>query len=441
MFDLTLDGFLSSFRYKITTAVEQYGVRYDSGETSPSTMVQKAIDEIYRRYGHLVIIIDEYDSPITSLLNNEEIIPDVRLIMNSFYATIKNRSDKIRFFFMTGIVKLANLSVFSALNNLADISMLPEFTPAFGYTESELGEYFGEGIDEYLSSHTEISRDAFLSRIRSFYDGYRFSPYSDESVYNLVSIGFFFTSGCRFSYYWDQTAVPSFAVKLAMRVDLSSLLGGSAGISESSFYSFDISRIADGTLRRSDVLALLYYAGYLTIKGMDDPVIELGYPNDEIGYSFTSNLIEQFSGKERYEIEIWAKRFRESCDRGDEEAVRKMMEEYFAAFPYDMPGRDRKAFYHGIFHSIFVMTGIYSISEDREAGGRSDEAVITDHGIWIFELKVDRSAEEALKQIKEKGYGRKYLHMMKPGMAMRHVGVSFSSETREIADWKCVTGL
>ena len=215
---LDIDGFISDLRYKVESAVEGYPLEFRENE-APSTMLSRAIDTLYREYGEVVIIIDEYDAPLTSTLSNPEMAEKIRSVLNSFFATLKNKAAKLRFCFITGVVKLSNLSIFSAMNNLVDLSMDKEFSGAFGYADEELDEYFGDGIDEYLEANPGVyeSREEFREKIRDYYDGYRFSPESETRVYNPVSIGFFFYKECTFSNYWDKTGNSSFAVELARR--------------------------------------------------------------------------------------------------------------------------------------------------------------------------------------------------------------------------------
>ena len=240
----------------------------------------------------VVIIIDEFDSPFTSKISwKPELIEYIRELFNEFYRSIKADSAYIRFFFMTGCVRLSNLSIFSAMNNLYDISMDRRFAGAFGYTEKELEDNFGEGMDEYLEANPGAygSKDEFIGRIRDYYDGYRFSPDSEVKVYNPVSIGRFFDRlDCLFRNYWDLTGVSTMAVELARKYDLLSLVEEMPSLDLEAFTSFDISLLAEKKLRVNDIYALLYYAGYLTIKKAGETSLRLGYPNREISISLRS---------------------------------------------------------------------------------------------------------------------------------------------------------
>ena len=437
----SIEDFIKGLKGKIILQAEEVGIDIDSSY-GPAMMFEMLIERLYRRDGEIVIIQDEYDAPLTSAaIDNPNMVENVRRILNSFYATIKNKAGMIRFCFITGVVKLSNLSIFSAMNNLVDLSMDKEFSGAFGYTDEELDEYFGEGIDEYLEANPEVyeSREEFREKIRDYYDGYRFSPESETRVYNPVSIGFFFYKECTFSNYWIKTGATSFAVALARNVDLSKILSSDdLKATMTAFDTFDISDIREKNLTERKMIAMLYYTGYFSIESYDEPYIHLSFPNAEVAASFVNHLLEQYSSDRNMEFDGWAKEFYDACKDGNEENLVRKLTEYFDAFSYELIGDEKEKFYHAIFHVIFFLTGVYSITEDRGLRGRADEVVITSDSLWIFELKVDGNAVEALAQIESKGYLNKYADMInRRKLKVHKVGISFSSKTRKIESWKC----
>ena len=436
---------IERFTERIAWNIKRYGKAYgvDMVGDDPAFLLEQLLIGIAENTGKkAVIIIDEYDTPITTaIIEKKPFVDEIRSILNSFYSTIKNSNQYIHFFFMTGVVKLSNLSIFSAMNNLVDLSMKEEFAGAFGYTDEELDEYFGEGIDEYLeANHGKYkSREEFREKIRSYYDGYRFSPESETRVYNPVSIGFFFNDGCKFDNYWIQTGATSFAVALARNVDLSKILSSQElKTTAAAFSTFDISDIREKNLTERKMIAMLYYTGYFSIESYDEPYIHLSFPNAEVAASFVNHLLEQYSSDRNMEFDGWAKEFYDACKDGNEENLVRKLTEYFDAFSYELIGDEKEKFYHAIFHAIFFLTGIYSITEDRGLRGRADEVIITSDSLWIFELKVDASAEDALRQIEDKGYADKYADMIeRRNLKVHKVGISLSSKTRSIAEWKC----
>ncbi len=426
---LSISWFQEGMSGDIRRQGERLGVRLEGNDPS------QLLKDLLYALDDAVIIIDEYDAPFTSSIDQEASIQtDMRNILSSFYSVIKNSSERIRFFFMTGVVKLANLSVFSAMNNLRDLSMDESFASAFGYTQEELLEYFGEGIEECYEENRDKyrTREELLERIRGYYDGYRFSPESEERVYNPVSIGYFFTSDCRFENYWDRTGASTLAVELARKVNLVSMVDATIEVRRSAFTSFDILDITGNRLRKESVGALLYFAGYLTIGGSDEDAISLVFPNREVASSFSENLLVRYMKDDIEEGSLIIKLGR-TFRHGDTEGFMGAVNEYFNAFSYDLIGGERERFFHIAFHGIFVMLRLLAISEDRGLYGRSDETVLYGNDLWIFELKVNGSAEDALKQIDEKRYTEKYGYLMKTGLKIHRIGVSFMTEDRKLS--------
>ena len=436
---ITLDGFLSSFRNQIRNAVKQFGITVSDAD-DPVTAFENAINEIHEKYGEMVIIIDEYDDPlITATLGKKAFVDDIREAFNSFYKTIKKNTWKIRCFFMTGVVKLSNLSIFSAMNNLVDLSMDKKFSGAFGYTDEELDEYFGEGIDEYLEANPGVyeSREEFREKIRSYYDGYRFSPESETRVYNPVSIGFFFNDDCKFDNYWIRTASSALAITLARNIDLSRFMTENAlETSSMDFVTFDISVITDRNADEGQILALLYYTGYLTISRPSFDGCALRFPNEEVEVSFVKGLIGMYFGS-NVKLNSLSANVYNACNEGNTEKLIDAIGKYFNALPYSIyGGKTYESTFQGLLLGLFISTGMMQNGEEETTDGRMDAVAYSEKDIWIFELKVDKSAEEALEQINTKGYADKFGYLTN-GRKVHKVGLNFSSETRRLESWKC----
>ena len=435
---ITLDGFLSSFRNQIRNAVKQFGITVSDAD-DPVTAFENAINEIHEKYGEMVIIIDEYDDPlITATLAKKAFVDDIREVFNSFYKTIKKNTWKFRFFFMTGVVKLSNLSIFSAMNNLIDLSMDKEFAGAFGYTYEELDEYFGEGIDEYLEANPGKykSREEFREKIRSYYDGYRFSPESETRVYNPVSIGFFFSDDCKFDNYWIRTASSALAITLARNIDLSRFMtGNDLETSSMDFVTFDISVITDRNADEGQILALLYYTGYLTISRPSFDGCALRFPNEEVEVSFVKGLIGMYFGS-NVKLNSLSANVYNACNEGNTEKLIDAIGKYFNALPYSIyGGKTYESTFQGLLLGLFISAGMMQNGEEETPDGRMDAVAYSENDIWIFELKVDKSAEEALEQITTKGYADKFGYLT-DGRNVHKVGLNFSSETRRLESWK-----
>ena len=427
-----------------TEALKAAGIT-DLERTSPSQMLWEAIQEIAEKTGKkVVIIIDEYDDPLVkAILGDYDYIDKMGIVFNDFFSVIKNSNEYIRFFFITGCVKLSNLSIFSAMNNLYDISMEEDFAGAFGYTEDEVERFFGEGMDEYLAANPGKyeSREEFIGKIRDYYDGYRFSPDSETRTYNPVSIGRFFTKlKCNFRSYWEQTGLTLLAVQTASKYDISSLfdiddikMGTKVEASVSAFTNFSLTRLNDKSIGKDAVFAMLYYSGYLTLSGVDFRTYILGFPNIEVHSAFINGLVSEYAGTEGY-MDVWITHFHKACATGNADTVMEEIENYFQCFPYDIVSRWKEAVFQGIFHSIFVVSSMLISSEERGLIGRSDEVLIASNHIWIFELKINGNAEDALEQIKKNRYEGKYLDYSRTHkMEIHLVGINMDTKERKLS--------
>ena len=427
----SLESFLYDFRNTIAFLASNIGI--DVKEASPSSMLKCILD---RFDGQLVIIIDEFDSPIVSTLNTRELAEGMRSVFNAFYKVIKANSEKIRFLFITGVTKLSHMSIFSAMNNLVDITFDRRYAGMFGYTDGEILESFGENIDSYVSrSDAEYhDRSALMDALRSYYDGYCFSPDSDLRLYNPISVNYFFYKGCEFGTYWQNTGVSTLAVELARRYDLIKIVDEMPRLSLLAVSSFDIGFLADGTLSRDNVLSLLLLSGYLTIDGSDQSSIYLSFPNYEIKSSFLESLLGYYANKDS-QVELTCYDGKSAAMAGDTEGLVEHLNEYYSKFSYIDLGRDRERFVTTLFKAYFVATGASVLTEAHLQKGRADVVLDLRDEIYIIEFKTEESAQKALEQIKERRY---YLPYNEEGSKKRiHLlGLRFSLEEAKVIEYK-----
>ena len=290
---------------------------------------------------------------------------------------------------------------------------------------------------QYLEANPGIygSKDEFIGRIRDYYDGYRFSPDSGVKVYNPVSIGRFFDRlECKFDNYWEKTGVSTMAVELATKYDLLSIVEEEPAVGKGSFTSFDISLLAEKKLRVNDIYALLYYAGYLTISRSNEYTLYLRFPNREVSSTFSTSLLSRYTDTD---VESIIGNVAEAADACDIEGMIGGINTYLSSFPYHFYERKDERLFHTMMHGFFVCMKGEAYAEDAGKVGRADEVFIRGKHIYIFELKVDGDAGDALQQIKERHYADKYIHMAEEkGMEIILIGLSFSSSDRCIAEWK-----
>ncbi len=423
----TYEKFVKSFQDAIIREAKQCRIIVEREE--PCDML---LSILYNAEKKVVIIVDEYDAPIIHTYKNVELADKIRDTLSVFYSVIKNTNEKIRFFFLTGITKFSNMSIFSQMNNLIDLTFDKNYASAFGYTEEELESNFSEYIDEYMERDDREyeKREDFIDAIREYYDGYRFSYRNDIKVYNPVSVGMFFNSGCYFEPYWENTGVSTLAVDLASDYHLERIISENPVLPLSAVNTFDYSLLREKKLKDLQVLALILFTGYMTIADGDSEGLTLTFPNTEIRKTFTQNLVERFIG---IRAGTYAMDGVKAARKGDFESLTKIFNAFLKEFPYTILGEKEKS-YQQAFYSFFLMIGGFRIdAEEAVLNGRSDVVLSTTRDVYVVEMKVDESADRALKQIRKKGYYHKYINRSR---TIHIIGMNFSSETRQITEWK-----
>ena len=391
-----------------------------------------------------VIIIDEYDAPLLDVMNDSGRLAPMRQIMRNFYSPIKSLYPYLRFVFITGINKFAQLSIFSELNNLQNISMMPKYSAICGISQNEIETQMQESVRRMAES-LGLSYEGTLEELKHNYDGYHFSRQS-EDIYNPFSL-IKSLDARDFGSYWFDTGTPTYLLERLKNSEIDeTTLDNMPMIPES---DFDVSpEISD------NALPMLYQTGYLTIKEYDRDLhlYTLGYPNKEVKIGFTQGLLAQYKNQEMTGSGFVAK-FYAAMYRHDIDMALTLMQSYLAGIPYDLENKTEKH-YQTIIYLIFSLLGYYTQAEVKSAVGRADAVCRTKDRIYVFEFKVDGSADEALRQIDEKGYLIPYRFegaedqkvasgadssastSSATGKALVKVGVNISTQTRTIDSWK-----
>ena len=354
-------------------------------------LVHRAVEQTGEK---AVIIIDEYDAPLLDVVNDQERLTPMRQIMRNFYSPIKSLDPYLRFVFITGITKFAQLSIFSELNNLKNISMMPRYSAVCGISQEELVTQMNIPVQD-MADELGISFDAALEKLKSNYDGYHFCAKS-EDIYNPFSL-LNSLSDKMFGSYWFDTATPTFLIERMRENPIpENLLDRMNEIARS---DFDVSpEFSDS------ILPLLYQTGYLTIKGYstEDESYTLGYPNREVREGFLKGLLNSYRGSEGMSASF-VLQFNRALKNNDIDGALERMRSFLAGIPYDLENKSEKQF-QTIIYLIFSLLGYYTQAEVKSAVGRTDAVCRTKDRVYVFEFKVDGSAEEALRQIDEKGY-------------------------------------
>ena len=377
-----------------------------------------------------VVIIDEYDAPMLDVLHDNEKMAEVRRLMQEFYAPLKACDADLRFVFITGITKFSQLSIFSVINNLTNVSMQPEFSAICGITEEELHTVFEPDI-AMLAEEYECTLEAMRQKLKERYDGYHFSGKSAD-IYNPFSILKAFAQK-EIKDYWFESGTPTFLIQQMRRfqMDLTSLDN-----IEASSSVFD--RPSE---TMTDALALLYQSGYLTIKSHDRDfdTYQLGIPNKEVKVGLSEHLLPSYTNRSDFENATLIQKFCRALLNENLESALTALRAYLAGIPYPEGGKEvlesmekSEYYYETIFYLIFSFMNRHIQTQVKTCRGRADMVMFTPKAIYVFELKMNRPADEALKQIDDKGYMIPYTA---DGRKLVKCGISFSTETRTIEEW------
>ncbi len=339
----------------------------------------------------VVILVDEYDKPMLQAIGNETLQAEYRNLLKAFYSVLKSQDRYIKLAFLTGVTKFGKVSVFSDLNNLNDISMDYRYMDICGITDKELHENF-DGDVALLGERNGLTKEECYVKLKEQYDGYHFD-YDTVGLYNPFSI-FNTSSKLKFSAYWSETATPSFLVYLLKhsnyRLDR---------ITEEQV-SGDLLNSIDSMSRNP--IPVIYQSGYLTIKGYDDRfgIYRLGFPNKEVETGFIKYLVPFYTPVEEEKTGFLITNFIMDIERGEPDSFMQRLQSMFADTDYKIVGK-MELYFQNAMYLVFKMLGFYTDVERTTSNGRIDVVLQTKDYIYVMELKLDGSADEALRQIEE----------------------------------------
>jgi hypothetical protein len=385
-----------------------------------------------------VVLIDEYDKPLLDVLDtgiSTTVDGERRLleehhrnILKGFYSVFKSADKNLQFVLLTGVTKFSQVSVFSGFNQPSDISMDARYEALCGITEEELYQYFADAID-LLSKKYKCTPEEMKLRLKQQYDGYHFS---DElaDVYNPFSILNAFDKK-RIADYWFATGTPTYLIRLLNHTN--------ENLNELTGIYYDPSQFIDYKADLEKPLPMIYQSGYLTIKDcdLDMGTFLLDFPNNEVKKGFVTLVANNYLQSDK-DSGSWARDIVGALKTGDLEQFRKLLTSFLADIPYTMrrkeTERERERYFHYTFYLLMRMVSCYTVyTEKQQSEGRVDCIVETPLYIYIFEFKLDGTADEALQQIEEKGYARPYEADKRK---LFKVGTVFSSETGTISEVK-----
>ena len=401
-----------------------YGVKPKESQ-SLSTRFENVITRAYEQTGQkVVILVDEYDKPLLESINNPELQEDYRKTLKSVYGVVKTLDSCIQFAFFTGVTKFSKVSIFSDLNNLSDISLDYRYGTICGISEQEIRENFDTEVAE-LAVENSMTKDECYAMLKSSYDGYHFSAES-AGMYNPFSL--LKTLDCkRFGDYWFATGTPTFLVVVLQHTDYP--------LDRLTTEEVDVRTMDSVDMMYSNPIPLLFQSGYLTIKDFDKEFqsYRLGFPNEEVERGFAQFLATYyFAGGMNGSFTI--NNFVKDVRNGDIEGFMTRLQALFSDGDYQVMGK-LEIYFQNTLSVIFKLMGLYVQVERHTSRGRMDVTIQTRDYVYVMELKVDMSADEALKQIEDKQYAAPFA--ADPRKLFK-VGVCFGSESKGIDEWKVV---
>ena len=416
--------------------MRNYAKEYDvsNKDITPGQLLNSIIEKASNvSDGHVILIIDEYDAPLLEVLHEKEQLEGMRKVMQEFYQPLKACEQMVHFCFLTGITRFSQLSIFSTLNNIMNVSMHPDFATICGITEKELTTEMEEDI-ALLAEKYECSPDEMHNMLKRQYDGYHFSEDSEE-VYNPYSLMNCFLQK-RIKNYWFESGAPTFLFQQMKRFKTDITKMDEIVAPEASFYR--------PTETLTDALPLLYQAGYLTIKGYNvrSSAYSLAIPNQEVRIGFAEGLLPFYSGLNSGNVQLGcAYKMWDALDNGDTDLAMNELKAFLAGVPYVEGFKEKlkdaatkEGFYEYTFYLILSMLNVYVQTQVKCWTGRTDMIVLADKTIYIFEFKVNGTATAALAQINESKYAEQFA--TDPRNVVK-VGVSFDIDTWTIGEW-CV---
>ena len=395
-------------------------------EVNPNQRLMGLIKRAYEQTGKkVVVLIDEYDAPLLDVVHERENLDVLRNIMRNFYSPLKACDPYLRYVFLTGITKFSQLSIFSELNNIKNISMDEPYAASCGISEDEIRLQMKDDLGG-LAKKLEITPEEALMKLKENYDGYHFTSPSPD-IYNPFSLLNAFADG-KFGSYWFGSGTPTYLVKMLDKFGVKPSEIGRRQLKSSVFDA--------PTETMTDAVPLLYQSGYITIKDYNKmlDLYTLDIPNKEVRLGLMESLLPYYVNNKTPEATTMVAYLFYDIQNGDMDAALHRLQEFLSTIPYCDNTRF-EGHYQQVFYIIFSLLGYYVDVEVRTPRGRVDIVLRTKTTLYVMELKLDKSAGEAMEQIDLKNYPERFALC---GLPVVKVAVSFDSERCTIGDWKII---
>ena len=412
---------LQELNLKLSEHESVYGKGQE--EINPNQRLMGLIKRAYEQTGRqVVVLIDEYDAPLLDVVHEKENLGVLRNIMRNFYSPLKACDPYLKYVFLTGITKFSQLSIFSELNNIKNISMDEPYAAICGITEDEMLTQMKEDIG-MLAAKLNISPEEVLLKLKENYDGYHFT-YPSPDIYNPFSLLNAFADG-KFGSYWFGSGTPTYLIKMLEKfgVEPSEIGNNHAEVS-----AFDAP-----TETMTDIIPLLYQSGYITIKDYDESIdlYTLDIPNKEVRLGLMKSLLPNYVASKTRETTTMVAYLSRDIRNDDMDSALRRLQTFLSTIPYCDNTR-YEGHYQQMFYIIFSLLGSFVDVEVRTPRGRVDVVLRTKTTLYVMELKLDKTAGEAIEQINLKNYPERFALC---GLPVVKVAINFDSERCTIGDW------
>ena len=407
---------------KLTRYEEVYGTGAD--EIKLNSRLEGLIKRAYEKTGkQVVVLIDEYDAPLLDVVHEEENLPKLRKIMRNFYSPLKGCAPYLRYVFLTGITKFSQLSIFSELNNIENISMDEQYAAICGISKEELLTQMSIDID-LLAARLKLTREATIDRLIEYYDGYHFT-WPSPDIFNPFSLLTAMSKG-KIDSYWFGSGTPTYLIEMMRRFGT---LASEIGARKASSTDFDAP-----TETMTDITPLLYQSGYITIKdGLPDVnIYTLDIPNKEIRNGLMLSLLPYYVNQPTIKGQSTLIDMYFALQRRDMDGALKQLQAYLLTIPYTDNTR-YEGHYQQVLYIIFNLMGLYCDVEVHTARGRVDLVMRSKTDLYLIETKLGDSAEAAMRQIDLKDYASRFSTC---GLPLTKVAITFDCATRTLSDWR-----
>ncbi len=419
---LDKDGLEDYLGYRLQDEEKKWGISTPS--KGANNRLIDLINTAYEKSGkQVVVLIDEYDAPLLDVTHEREQLDALRHIMRNFFSPLKMQESKLRFVFLTGITKFSQLSIFSELNNITNISMDDEFAGICGITKEELLENMSEDI-EMLSKALGLPVEVTIAKLKEHYDGYHFSKASPD-VFNPYSLLNCFAKR-ELGAYWFTSGTPTYLINMMRKFDT---LPADICRVEADESEFDAP-----TENMTTLMPLLYQSGYITIKdyNRDYNYYTLDVPNKEVKVGLTKALIPSYVTPNTLATTNTARRIAQALDKQDMDSALQLLQTFLGTVPY-CTVTNYEGHYQQMLYIIFSLLTDYLVDvEVHTPKGRVDIVLLTKTDLYIIELKLNQSAQTAMQQINLKNNRQRFALSGKP---VTKVGINFDAKQGNITDW------